>query len=151
MSWQTCSLLLIYFAVRRFAGAPAAAADSDTGLVSVCTQNSECNDDNPCTEDACDPEGQCSNFPNYDVVVECCNPTNGWLTIIECDLAHCYDTTCFPMGCTCCDRPGGDPCAEAVDPTIPASSNWGAAVMALLVVTAGSLLTRRIPRPSTGG
>ncbi|UCG88240.1 MAG: hypothetical protein JSW71_06755, partial [Gemmatimonadota bacterium] len=43
----------------------------------ACQDAQDCSDDNACTEDVCNPDGTCSNPPNYDEEVYCCNPTNG--------------------------------------------------------------------------
>lgn len=115
MSCRSYSLMPIYFAAGCFVVTPAAATNLDLRSANICTQDSECDDDNLCTADSCDPKGQCSNVPNYDSAADCCHPTTGQLLVIECDPANCYDVICFPTSCTCCDRPDGDPCANCDD------------------------------------
>ena len=126
-----------------FAAVSSAAAASDDGLGPGCSKPGDCDDDNLCTLDKCSPEGQCSNVPNYDLAVECCNPTNGALSLLKCDANHCYEAICYPMSCTCCDLPGGDPCAERI---VPAAGAWGVVAMGLLVLTAATLVLIRRQR-----
>ncbi len=136
MRLRSAVLAVVLLSAAGFTAASSAAAASDGALGPGCSQPDDCNDDNPCTEDQCSPEGQCSNFPNYDVATTCCNPTSGALSVLDCDETYCYDSVCFPMGCTCCDLPDGDPCAA---PAVPTAGAWGVVAMGLLVLTAGTL------------
>ena len=115
-------------------------------LGGFCVITPACDDGNPCTDDTCSPEGQCFYAANYDPVSICCNSSNGLLSIIECDQTHCYDPVCFPMSCTCCDRPDGDPCAEPM--TVPTASNWGMALLSLLLAVG---ITLKCKKHTEGG
>ena len=144
------SSIWIPFALLAVCTWPTAATVAETRFGEPCTQNPDCDDNNLCTDDTCDPgSGECSFVPNYDLATTCCNPTTGSLSIIECDENHCYEGACFPMSCTCCDLPDGDPCAGP-PPPIPATSDWSVAVMALLLMTTGTVLARTRPRGATG-
>ena len=106
-----------------------------------CTEHAECDDNNPCTDVSCLPDETCANIPLYDLASECCNPTTGQLMLIDCGGPEmCYESTCYPMGCTCCDLPDGDPCAA---PQVPTVSEWGVVIMTAVVLTAGTVVLRK--------
>jgi len=106
-----------------------------------CTEDFECDDNNPCTLDDCTPEEICANIPVYDVASMCCHPMSGQSVNIDCeDPSYCYDPVCFPGSCICCDRPDGDPCIEN---PVPAISEWGMVTMTLTGLCAGTVILRR--------
>ncbi len=59
----------------------------------ACQSNADCNDNNACTTDVCNLDDTCSNTPNFDANLFCCNPVSGSLTIIddgnECTVGVC--------------------------------------------------------------
>ncbi|MBU0717300.1 MAG: hypothetical protein KJ749_03550 [Planctomycetes bacterium] len=61
----------------------------------ACVTNEDCDDDNACTQDICNPDHTCSNPPNYDTEVFCCDPATGNLTPLE-DGNDCTDDVCNP-------------------------------------------------------
>ncbi len=67
-------------------------------IVIPCTPNNlTCEDCNACTNDTLNPDMTCSNVPNFTGGVECCNPSNGTITMIddgnECTRDQCNPTT----------------------------------------------------------
>ncbi|MFQ5590699.1 MAG: hypothetical protein ACE5HE_06035 [Phycisphaerae bacterium] len=63
----------------------------------ACATNADCDDGNVCTDDVCLPDETCSNTPNYNDVVFCCDPLTGALTTID-DGNECTSDTCNPDG-----------------------------------------------------
>jgi hypothetical protein len=90
----------------------------------TCTQNSDCNDGDGCTQDICNvATGACSNPPNasWDQVNECCNAANGVETTLGC-ADQCEAASCSDGGnrgtAICTGTPGADcdddnPCTYA--------------------------------------
>ena len=119
-------MLLIVFCLLTAAGC------DESGSPEPCTTDAECNDDNPCTDDACDPAVGCRNTPN----TAACNDSNvctendactqGACTgsAVDCDDGNvCTDEVCDPAdGCgyfyntAACDDfdpcTSGDACAR---------------------------------------
>lgn len=59
----------------------------------LCNNSAQCNDNNACTNDTCDGQGNCINSPNYNVSTQCCNPANGAVTTIS-DGNPCTNDSC---------------------------------------------------------
>jgi len=88
-----------------------------------CSTNEDCDDNNECTVDVCEPNESCSNTPTYDPATYCCDPAVGspdGLTLID-DGNECTNDVCDPAdgfvthsprtGATCGGPPdAGDPC-----------------------------------------
>ena len=64
-------------------------------VVMVCTSNANCNDNNDCTTDVCSG-GTCSNTPNYDTNLFCCDPSTGDLAALNNN--SCTNNTCNSNG-----------------------------------------------------
>ncbi len=80
-----------------------------------CLTSAQCDDEDQCTTDSC-IEGVCSSTPNYDVSTQCCNPTDGTLTVVD-DGDPCTADLCeaatgqvthppSPAGTVCDDQKG---------------------------------------------
>lgn len=70
-------------------------AGVDCSVDCHCVVNSDCNDNNACTNDVCAPAGPgdgCSHTPNFPAG-QCCNPGNGSLTTID-DGNECTEDSC---------------------------------------------------------
>jgi hypothetical protein len=61
----------------------------------ACQTNTDCNDNNACTNDICNPNGSCSNLNNYDPVQFCCRPSDRLLAPIS-DSNECTTDACNP-------------------------------------------------------
>lgn len=46
-------------------------------VVVRCVTTADCNDQSFCTDDSCQPDGQCSNVPNFAAATNCCDPRSG--------------------------------------------------------------------------
>ncbi|MFQ5590700.1 MAG: hypothetical protein ACE5HE_06040 [Phycisphaerae bacterium] len=83
----------------------------------LCLADGDCDDNDACTDDTCDPDGACQNVLNYDPVTFCCDPITGQLTAID-DSNECTDDACNPDGIAehtpvpgrNCGGPPVDPC-----------------------------------------
>lgn len=84
----------------------------DVGLITIkCQSNTDCDDNDDCTNDNCNGGGVCSNIPTYNPATECCDPTSGTVTLINdgnpCTQDACdadtgtVDHTPEPAGTTC--------------------------------------------------
>jgi formylglycine-generating enzyme required for sulfatase activity len=72
-----------------------------------------CDDDNPCTDDGCDPATGCTHAPASGAT---CGPA-------ACDGMNWHDApTCTG---TTCGTPPGVPCADGLDCTLDSCSDWG--------------------------
>jgi hypothetical protein len=90
---------------------------TNTGAIVTiaCETNEDCDDDNACTTDTCNPDGSCSNDDNYDNTIYCCNPENGDLTLID-DGNECTEDICNPDGSVDHNNlPPGAPCGSPVN------------------------------------
>ena len=73
----------------------------DDACEGVCNTDTDCNDEDPCTDNECDPEDPeanafgCKYKPWYDVETECCNPQDGSIQPID-DGDACTDDVCDP-------------------------------------------------------
>jgi hypothetical protein len=76
-----------------------------------CGSDADCNDGNACTDDSCEPDETCSNTPNYDDAVYCCDPLTGVLTPID-DDNDCTEDICNPDGTVDHIPTPGVPCGE---------------------------------------
>jgi hypothetical protein len=102
-----------------------------------CLAGTDCNDSNDCTQDVCNPDGTCSNPPNFDDSDFCCDPSDGSLLPlsdgIECtqDVCNAADgtvthppepafTPCGSSSNTQCDNPdscdGAGACLPRLEP-----------------------------------
>jgi len=61
-----------------------------------CSNSAQCDDDDACTDDAC-ISGACQNTVNYLEGVECCDPVDGSVEVID-DDNDCTTDGCFPDG-----------------------------------------------------
>ena len=87
----------------------------------ACATDEDCDDSNECTDDVCEPDNTCSNTPNYDDTVYCCDPAVGppaGLTELD-DGNPCTVGVCDPEdgsvtqeplaeGTLCGNPPGGE-------------------------------------------
>ena len=87
-----------------------------------CLPHVQCNDDNACTVDSCNPDGSCTNAIDYDEELWCCNPDDAGLTEID-DGDPCTVDVCNPATGRVIHAPidcaDGDDCTldECVDGT----------------------------------
>jgi hypothetical protein len=66
------------------------------GIITVaCAVDSDCDDDNECTDDTCEPNGRCTNEDNYNPNTHCCDPDTGTLTLLD-DGNECTSDLCDP-------------------------------------------------------
>ena len=92
-------------------GSPITPLNLTPAMITVlCVDNAECDDQNACTEDACEPDGTCSHVNTYDDQVFCCDPQSGNLEPID-DGNDCTEDICNPDGSVShIPVPGGSPC-----------------------------------------
>lgn len=91
----------------------------EAGQITVaCATDEDCGDGNECTDDVCEPDNTCSNTVNYEVGVECCDPGDGSVEIID-DGLECTNDDCneetgevthtpLPSGTSCGGPPSGE-------------------------------------------
>jgi hypothetical protein len=84
-------------------------------LITVaCANDADCDDGSACTDDSCDA-GICVNTDNYDPAVDCCDPVDGTLTLID-DGNDCTTDVCDPAtgDVTHDPVPNGTPCDDGM-------------------------------------
>lgn len=88
-----------------------------SALLQYCVPNPTppCNDQNGCTSGDTCLNGICMGSPNFETGVECCNPANGAITIID-DGDGCTDDACDAATGGVTHLPGGEgnPCDDGV-------------------------------------
>ncbi|MFQ5495913.1 MAG: hypothetical protein ACE5EX_11095, partial [Phycisphaerae bacterium] len=78
-----------------------------------CNVPADCDDGDACTIDDCQPDRTCSNTPNFNPALDCCNPQDGVLTPLD-DGNECTVGVCDPAtgGVTQSPLPGGTSCGN---------------------------------------